>query len=306
MDVKRTIEELWDLLDLKGAAAFPAPPGNSSLFQRMYSARWLPLRLRLLIWSLAQSAHWDQRWLQDLDAYWTGVLHGRPIGGPLGFSYLYGTLRERFYRYSTNLAADWESHLSPWQAAPLIYQLVDLAYLESTKSDVDMALLVKRHSPKDGVVLEFGAGIAPVTRCVHQFGMAAKRTFYVADIPTHAFHYAVWRFSRHHEVRPIVLREEEGFILPKGLSVDLIVCREVFEHLPDPVQTVQSFAGHLKSGGVLIFDYVKSDARGLDTKLGLTSRLEAIALVRERFDLLEGDLSDPDRSLPTTVVRLRA
>jgi hypothetical protein len=56
--------------------------------------------------------------------------------------------------------------------------------------------------------------------------------------------------------------------------------------------------------GLLIFDYILSDAKGLDTLQGRYQRCDVLAFIGEHFDVLEGVL-DPESSMGITVARKR-
>jgi 2-polyprenyl-3-methyl-5-hydroxy-6-metoxy-1,4-benzoquinol methylase len=78
----------------------------------------------------------------------------------------------------------------------------------------------------------------------------------------------------------------------------------VLEHLQDPLAVVQHLRELLAPGGLLVFDYVKSEATGLDTRAGLEQRPAVLAFVRENFHLLQGTL-EGEASLGQTIVRRR-
>ncbi len=58
------------------------------------------------------------------------------------------------------------------------------------------------------------------------------------------------------------------------------------------------------TGGLLFFDYVKSDATGLDTIPGRDQRLAVFTYVRNNFEILHGSLNE-DRSIGLTIVAPR-
>jgi hypothetical protein len=56
--------------------------------------------------------------------------------------------------------------------------------------------------------------------------------------------------------------------------------------------------------GLLIFDYIRSDAKGLDTMHGRDRRYDVLAFIGEHSDVLEGVL-DPESSMSMAVARKR-
>jgi 2-polyprenyl-3-methyl-5-hydroxy-6-metoxy-1,4-benzoquinol methylase len=77
---------------------------------------------------------------------------------------------------------------------------------------------------------------------------------------------------------------------------DVIVCLAVFEHLPNPYEIVEVFYDHLKQGGVLIFDYIKGEGKGLDSKAGLTDRKKVLAFIEKNLNILEGKIDYKDNT----------
>ena len=61
----------------------------------------------------------------------------------------------------------------------------------------------------------------------------------------------------------------------------------------------------LRPGGVLIFDYVRSEATGLDTPAALRDREPALRFIADRFEPVEGRIAIDGGDQPTTVVRKR-
>lgn len=127
-------------------------------------------------------------------------------------------------------------------------------------------------------------------------------SFVVTDLPTLPFHYASYKFRQCSNVRPIPLRLKDDFQLKTDLSFDVIFCCQVFEHLNNPLQTVRTFHQILKPDGLLVFDYLISEAKDLDTKQGLEYRNEVFAFLERRFSVEKGKL-DRDKSMGLTVVR---
>jgi SAM-dependent methyltransferase len=149
--------------------------------------------------------------------------------------------------------------------------------------------------------LEFGCGVAPVCTTHFEFHRSREIDFYLADIETVSFHYAAWKFAEFSNVLPIALSPENDFRLDLQEPLDAIFCLAVFEHLNQPLDTITAFHRQLAPGGVLIFDYIKSDAQGLDTAQGLEQRKSVIGYIRENFALLHGRLNEDD-SMGLTVI----
>jgi 2-polyprenyl-3-methyl-5-hydroxy-6-metoxy-1,4-benzoquinol methylase len=118
------------------------------------------------------------------------------------------------------------------------------------------------------------------------------------------FHFAAHKLAPFRNVHAVPLRPENSFRYPLAQKFDAIFCMTVLEHLQEPLNVVEHLRTLLAPGGLLFFDYVKSDAAGLDTVAGRDQRPAVLAYVREHFRLLQGSLDD-DRSIGLTVVKLR-
>lgn len=78
---------------------------------------------------------------------------------------------------------------------------------------------------------------------------------------------------------------ENPFNLVKTDKFDIIILATVFEHLDEPLINAKEVCKHLKKGGILLFDYILSDADGLDTIKGLEKREETIKYLFEKFEI---------------------
>jgi len=299
-DISMSSEEIWSRFPLAKLIDLPVEKSEGVL-SSLYKTRVFPLALRHRIWSFFNKTNLDTHWLDQFNIYWTQILSGRPILGVLDFAYLHGVHREKFYQYGEAYDYMEDSHLDAWQQSEVLFQLINLVYRESQHSDTYKASMIK-YAPSSGHILEFGAAISPITRSLHTFGIST-RTIYIADLPTYAFHYACFRWREKENIKPIVLLPENEFKLPANKQYGIIFCVEVFEHLPDPVTTIRMFYDLLLPDGILVFDYIKSDATGLDTSAGLEYREQVLDFVRDNFTLVLGDLSDTSCTIGLTVVR---
>lgn len=92
--------------------------------------------------------------------------------------------------------------------------------------------------------LDFGAGVGSGGILFARHGLAVT----LADISTSMIHFSQWRFGlRNLSAQLVDLKTGE---LPPD-SFDLVAAMDVFEHLIDPVQTVDELWRTLKAGGFL-------------------------------------------------------
>ena len=137
------------------------------------------------------------------------------------------------------------------------------------------------------------------------FGWSKVENYWISDIQTLSFHYACWRFSDRDLIKPLLLRVENQFQPVLDRKLDVIFCITVFEHLNDPMETAQRFHQSLNEGGLLVFDYIKSDGHGLDTRFSSIEREKVLRYILDRFEVVEGAIH-LDKSVNQVIVRKRS
>ena len=265
---------------------------TSAFLKKMYRATYIPLHLRRYIRKLAYQTNLDLGWYQDFAHYWSNILGGRSFWGVQDFYFLTNLYHVRFQDNQIPDTDDASLHLAAWQRPELLYQLMHLVYKEIS---FDYAMLIKeifKHNQNMQTFLEFGCGTAPITASLLDFFSSKKSVkIYISDIQTIAFHYAAYRFLHFKNITPLLLVPETDFKLPDTEPLDVITCITVFEHLNQPLETVRSFHARLKTGGLLIFDYIKSEGDGMDTVQGVRERDAVLDFIASYFDILRGDLA---------------
>ena len=205
-----------------------------------------------------------------------------------------------------------ESHLEKWQDPLVISKLFHMVNKECFSHQLLPVERMFAHHPQTETLLEFGCATAPITLSFFEFFRPTPALrFHVADLAYLPFHYGCHRFRQCANVIPNLLKPEDGFHLRTDVRFDVIFCRAVFEHLPDPLRTVQVFFDQLNPGGLLIFDYVMTDsavgpgaALGLDHAQGHIRRPEVLDFMERNFQLVEGALHR-DRSIGLAVLKKR-
>jgi SAM-dependent methyltransferase len=302
------VPELYRQHPLEAWASLSGKPPflHRSIFDPLYRISCVPFRYRRLIRQAFRRIHLDLGWFYQFQQYWGNVLHGRPLWGVEDFFFLKNIYRMRFQYNCMPEKAEAEIHLQAWQQPELIYHLFDQTYRESMLDNVGAVKSLIKYRREWRSMLEFGAGTAPVTTWLIELcPFVLDYTFFLADIQTLPFHYAAFKFQGLPQVRMFLLKPEKKFQLdPPTQPVDAIVCQTVFEHLNNPLDTVRRLHEWLSPRGLLIFDYILSDANGLDTRQGRDQRYDVLAFIGEHFDVLEGVL-DPESSMGITVARKR-
>lgn len=272
---------------------------GKELSSRLYRTRILPLSLRLKIWRLLFRSQIDQAWFNIFNQYWVRILGGRPLWSIHDFYFLKNVYRAKFQ--SNVLPDDPTFHLAAWQRPELIYQLFHLASKETAFADAN---LVRRALKLAGggsrlQWLEFGCGTAPITdSAVRFFPLPSKCNLVIADIQTLAFHYAAYRFRNTPAVKPIQLTDPRDLKLEKPL--DVVFCIQVFEHLPNPLETAQQLAGLLRPGGLLVFDFIKASGEGMDSASAATERPAVLRFLTQQFRIAGKAELNTEKSLNQT------
>ncbi|HEX8830644.1 MAG TPA: class I SAM-dependent methyltransferase [Longimicrobium sp.] len=110
-----------------------------------------------------------------------------------------------------------------------------------------------RHIPNPSV-LEYGCGSAVLTEWL--LARYPHARFTVADIPSLTLDFVRWKqraLKLPYRILTIGPRPED---IPVTEQYDLIICSNVLEHTPNPLQIVTAFVDHLNPGGVLVADFV--------------------------------------------------
>lgn len=289
------VQEIYNRFPLSVASQSPAITSSAAFFSKVYGSSLLPLSLRRYVRKMAYQTNLDLRWFQEFSWYWGNVLGGRPFWGVQDFYFLMNLYRVRFQDNLVPDTVDASVHLAAWQRPEVLYQLLHLVYKETVMEYVSLIRQMFKFNPRTRTFLEFGCGTAPITASLFEFfGAKHGLKAYFSDIQTIAFHYAANRFARYENATPLILVPENEFKLPATEPLDAITCIAVFEHLNKPMETMREFHSRLTSGGVLLFDYIKTDGEGMDTIQGASEREEVFDFVANRFEVLQGELLKTD------------
>lgn len=285
------------------------PPDNQAPFAASSFHRWfyrnplLSLPFRGRINHLFRRTHLDLSWFEGFKAYWTSVLGGRPLWSIQDFYFLMNHYRVQFQTNQVPNTEDSFVHLQAWQRPEIIFQLFHLAYKESLHHELHQLTRLYRWKKRFGSMLEFGCATAPIaTSLFCFFNPRPDIRIFLADLKTLAFHYAAYKFRSCANVTPVLLTPETDFRLPLKEPVDVVFCLNVFEHLMDPLGIVRQFYGLLPPGGLLFFDYIRSEGKNLDTRQGAAQRVPVLEFIKNNFEVLEGD-PRPESSIGLTVVK---
>ena len=205
-------------------------------------------------------------WFEEFQRYWVSELGNRPLH-PHDFYHLYGVYRQRLQSIEPDLSSD-ASQLESWRDHRIVYYLFSHAYRQALSP-----LRVQRYArfiPRHGRIAEYGCGTAPIVTALARHYRHLDLALVAADIPHLLFHFMRWRFRDVPYVTPVAINPDDDAALPG--PYDVIFCLETFEHLPRPLAALTHFHTVLRPGGVLVLDYIRSEATYLDTPAALRDR----------------------------------
>lgn len=238
-------------------------------------------------------------WFYEFQRYWVDELGNRPLH-PHDFFYLFGVYRQRLQSIEPDLSTD-AAQLASWRDHRIVYYLFGHTYRQALSP-----LRVQRYARylrRHGRVAEYGCGAAPVVTALSRHYRHLDLALVAADIPHLLFHFVRWRFrdTPYVTVAPIVPDDDA----PLTGRYDAIFCLEVLEHVPRPLAVLRHVLDVLQPGGVLVFDYVKSEGTYLDSATSLHERDAALRFLLDHFDVLEGRVPLDGSHVQPTVVRKR-
>ena len=243
-----------------------------------------------------------RRWLEDFQRYWSGILGGRPLWSTLDFFMLLHDYRKRAQQTTALEWSDAGQHVAHWQHPSHLY---DTLYnvRELAIHPIRTLRLWKRVRP--GMrILEYGCSAAPYYHCYREFFSHLGCRWVLADIPTFPFHYAKYLYRADTGV-DLVTIDAVDFANPLGdrAAFDVILLTTVFEHLDEPLRVYEYLLARLNPGGLFVFDYIKSEGKGLDHPVALATRRACLQRILETTELVEGRIDDLDESVGLCVAR---
>jgi 2-polyprenyl-3-methyl-5-hydroxy-6-metoxy-1,4-benzoquinol methylase len=137
-------------------------------------------------------------------------------------------------------------------------------------------------------VLEYGCGSAILTEYLLEKFPTLKYT--VADIPSTTLEFVKWKKATYgypYEILTIGVGKDG---IPLRKPYDLIICQDVLEHTPNPLDIVISFTRNLSLGGVLVVDFLAAASgenlteaveQREDVKIYLKENLAAVKAIDE-------------------------
>jgi len=285
--VELDIENIWKKQSIVFDPRVKSKNGQSLSFYRKYF--YYPLRYKIFrrlrrkgLYEKLIRANLLTGWFKTFKEYWVYELGNRPIELH-DFYFLMCNYRTNFQDITYQ---DNSTHLQAWQQSEVIYFLFH-NYYSNLFTDFSKYLT---YIKKGSNILEYGCGIAPITHFYSHFLPHYNLSFTIADIKTVHFHFAGWRFSKHPFIKPFLINPE----IDNELSgnYDIIFCVQVLEHLPRPLSVVKHLYNLLNENGIFVFDFIKSEGKGLDTLSAVKQRDATLDFIESHFLVLSGSLNN--------------
>ena len=127
-------------------------------------------------------------------------------------------------------------------------------YFHRLKIYLDLAvpLLLKRR----GRFCEYGGGVGPFTKFLLPFFPGWK--FTIADLDCPVFDFAKWRFRKNRRVTFVTVTPTK---LPLKEKYDVITCKQVLEHVSQPLKVIKHLTDHLNPEAWIYLDYIYHPGR---------------------------------------------
>ena len=288
-DVKLNVEKL---LQTQRAATTPDPHSHSGqdltpiqLVESILARYSTAALYRSGLWRRLIYTHLKLDWFFEFRDYWINELGLRRIE-PHDFHYLHSVYRKKFQQLSVEDSATHDQFLTAWQDPSTLYLL--FAYQYKLALHPLSAYTLAKYIPRRADVLEYGCGLAPITKSLANFYPNKKLRLTAADIPSHMLHFVGWRHRNQPFIDTLSLNPADN--TPLTDTYDAIACMTVFEHLPHPLPIVKHLHAQLNPDGIFMFDYIKSEGTGLDTASALRDRQQVLAFITKHFTILRGSI----------------
>jgi len=306
-----------ELLKKQEQKICPYNPKSDSLKSTPFLMQFYPLAiLKILfhgfllqsgIWQKLIYSNWKFDYFYEFKQYWEEELGFRSLQ-PNDFWFLYGVTRlaqaEADY-LDENTEADSSIFLKAWSQEIISLRLLFHNTLKLALYPLAAYRFVK-FIPKGARICEYGCGLAPITNSLIKYYPYLKLKFACVDIPHLLFHYLRWRFRKCDFIECLAADPIDENPL-KGRKYDVIFVLAVFKHLPKPLAIAKHLSDSLQRSGILIFDYVRSEAKGLDSHAGLRERMAVLEYILKHFSILEGEIPlDGTHVGPTSAGKLNS
>lgn len=137
---------------------------------------------------------------------------------------------------------------------------------------------------KSPLVLEYGCGSAVLTE--YLLARYPELTYTVADIPSTTLEFVKWKKKTYEYPYAILTIGKGKNGIPLKSYYDLIICKDVLEHTPNPLEITSAFCDYLAPGGVLVIDFINAPG-GENLQQAVDEREEVKKILRDRLIALK-------------------
>jgi len=293
-------------IDINATHKIPLPSLTQKLRHRppvVNRARLLlvVILMRLNIFPLLVTSGLLNGWYIDFCYYWTNILQCRPLWSTTEFFSLLHDYRKASISSSSYVWSDLGQHIANWQRPEKIYLTFHYARKLALRPIIHASFW--KYLKNSSSVLEFGCSLAPYYYCYKTFFNDKICAWNLADIPNYPFHYAKYKYRNDPVLFFTIFSAQDAHGVFAGKLYDCIICVEVFEHLDNPLEVAKNMISSLKQNGILVFDYIESDATELDHPIALRDRKVTLDYIFENTSLIEGTITDSYRDLRRCIVQ---
>ncbi len=195
--------------------------------------------------------------------------------------------------------SDSKQHELNWQRDKNMSYLFQQIYSDAINPIKDMQFISEGDR-----VLEYGCSHAPYYRTYRRYYNHLNVKWTLADLKQISFLYSCYTYYKESSIENLIIIDSDNMDDPlqniEG-SFDVIILTTVLEHVHAPLTVVKMLLSRLKKGGKFVFDYIKSEATGLDSKAGLLERQDTLEYIKNSVDIVRGTFINFEKSIDLCV-----
>lgn len=241
-----------------------------------------------------------RKWFKEFSLFWKNVLDGRPLN-VMDFHMLRMWYRVESQKTESLSWNNIEEHMNNWKKYENISILFQQIYNNAISPYKALSFVHKGDR-----VLEYGCSHAPYYRAYREYHSHKKVKWVLADIKNISFLFSRYIYSNDFDIEDFIIIDERNADNPLENTeggFDVIILTKVLEHLHNPKMIVGMLFSRLNRGGVFAFDYVKSEAIGLDSRQGLEQRIDTLNYIKKNTVLIKGNLDNINESVSFCIAR---
>ena len=241
-----------------------------------------------------------RKWFISFQDFWKIYLKGRPL--KLHEFFLISFEYRKKNQISKKLDWNGDNNILNWQDSSHISSIFN--YIQKEEFKPIHSKKIFKYFKYKSTILEYGCGIAPYYSLYNKYFKYLNCKWDLIDLENHTYSYSKFKYMENIDINNFYNINSKNLNNPTSniSSYNTIIIKEVFEHLPNPFTVITNLYNSLEKNGFLIFDYIISDAEGLDHPNALIERNKCLNFINEKFQFIE---SKPDfnQSIGLTIVK---